>query len=97
MELYNPQGQLDHKLIRTGSIGGFYNFCTKTGEDAPTGNWTAKVMVGGAEFMRQVKIETIKPNRLKIDLDFGTDRLVADEEIVGNLIVKWLQERWQVI
>ncbi len=89
-ELYNPLGQLDRKLIKTVSLNGFYNFGTRTDDDAPTGNWLAKVIVGGAEFTKQVKIETIKPNRLKIDLDFGSDRLIAGKTTIGKLSVKWL-------
>ncbi|HLF34099.1 MAG TPA: MG2 domain-containing protein, partial [Cyclobacteriaceae bacterium] len=89
-ELFNPNGQLDHKIVRSESLNGFYNFSTRTGDDAITGNWMAKVKVGGAEFYKQVKIETIKPNRLKIELHFPTDRLAAGEDIAGDLSVKWL-------
>ena len=44
--------------------------------DAPTGNWMARIKVGGTEFSQQVKIETIKPNRLKINLDVGGEQIV---------------------
>jgi uncharacterized protein YfaS (alpha-2-macroglobulin family) len=90
LELFNPQGQLNHKIVRTASVRGIYDFSTVTPDDAPTGNWLAKISVGGAEFTKQVKIETIKPNRLKISLDFSTDHLASGGESVGDLSVKWL-------
>lgn len=91
MELQNPQGQIAKRLVRSASENGFYKFATSTPDDAPTGNWTARVKVGGAQFVQTVKIETIKPNRLKINLDFGKDKISAsDNNISGTLNVKWL-------
>ncbi len=89
LELFNPQGQLEKKIVKNESVGGFYNFSVNTKEDSPTGDWLAKVSVGGAAFNKSLKIETIKPNRLKINIDFGVDKLV-DGDIKGNLEVKWL-------
>jgi len=90
-ELQNPQGQITNRVIRSNSENGFYKFSTSTTSDAPTGNWNARVKVGGAEFTQQVKIETVKPNRLKINLDFGVDKLTAGNgNISGNLQVNWL-------
>lgn len=88
-ELSNPQGQVTSRIVRSSSENGFYSFITSTSPDAPTGNWTGKVKVGGTEFTRQLKIETVKPNRLKLNLDFGTDRFTSPD-IDGTLEVKWL-------
>lgn len=90
-ELVDPQGNVVKQSVSTTPVGNLYNFSTKTSQDAPTGNWMAKVRVGGATFYERVKIETIKPNRLKINLDFGVDKLTAnDPAIQGNLKVQWL-------
>lgn len=90
-ELQNPQGQITNRIVRSGGEHGFYKFGTKTSSDAPTGNWTGRVKVGGAEFSQLVKIETVKPNRLKINLDFGVDKLTAgNNNISGDLQVNWL-------
>jgi len=70
-ELYNPSGQLYKKITRTSSVDGFYSFHTATETSSPTGNWSAVVKVGGASFQKNIKVETIMPNRLKIKLDFG--------------------------
>jgi uncharacterized protein YfaS (alpha-2-macroglobulin family) len=88
-ELQNPQGQVVNKLVRSSSENGFYNFSTVTEPDAPTGNWTARIKVGGTEFLQPIKIETVKPNRLKINFDFGVDK-ITKPSVSGNLNVKWL-------
>lgn len=90
-ELQNPQGQVTSRLVRSSGENGFYKFATKTASDAPTGNWTARVKVGGAEFAQPVKIETVKPNRLKINIDFGVDKITAgNSNVSGKLKVNWL-------
>jgi len=91
LELQNPQGQVTNRLVRSTGENGFYSFATSTAADAPTGNWTARVKVGGAEFSQPVKIETVKPNRLKINLDFGVEKITAgNSNVSGKLNVKWL-------
>jgi alpha-2-macroglobulin len=56
------------RRVQTESENGFYSFKTKTSNDAPTGNWQAEVKVGNATFTKRMKIETVKPNRLKVEL-----------------------------
>jgi uncharacterized protein YfaS (alpha-2-macroglobulin family) len=90
MSLFNPSGQMINRMVRTNPVNGFYNFSTATAYDAPTGNWLAKVNVGGAEFQKTLKIETVKPNRLKISFDFKTDRLVRDKVPSAMLEATWL-------
>lgn len=89
LELQNPQGVITNRLVRSSSENGFYKFATATSADAPTGNWSARVKVGGTEFNQTIKIETIKPNRLKINLAFGSERLLSPN-VQGNLQVNWL-------
>lgn len=90
-ELQNPQGQVTSRLVRSASENGFYKFATATASDAPTGNWVGRVKVGGTEFSQPLKIEMVKPNRLKINLDFGVDKLTAASRFAtGNLKVNWL-------
>lgn len=90
MELYTPENQLYLRKIKTSSVNGFYDFRTATGGDAPTGNWLAKVKVGGSVFTKTIRIETVKPNRLKINIDFGTKILKSTGNSEGILDVKWL-------
>ena len=89
-ELRDPYGKIIHQETTTESTQNFYRFTVAIDDEAPTGNWQAKVLVGGASFSKNLKIETIKPNRLKIKTDFDTEILSAEEVISGDLEVKWL-------
>lgn len=89
-ELKDPYGKVVTREVRTFGLDNFYNFIVKTDENAPTGNWLASVSVGGAKFSKQLKIETIKPNRLKIKADFDNEILSATKPVNGKLEVAWL-------
>ncbi len=90
-ELTNPLGQLVKTITRAEPSDGFYNFTTATSPDAPTGNWQAAIHVGGTTFSKTLKIETVKPNRLKIDFDLGTDRLIKGRfPVNATLKTAWL-------
>ncbi|MFZ9955265.1 MAG: alpha-2-macroglobulin family protein [Flavobacteriales bacterium] len=89
-EVYNSRDQLYKKWMKNTSVKGLYDFRFATNEDDPTGNWTVKIKVGGTEFSKIMKIETVKPNRLKINMDFKTELLKSSKENLGNLEVKWL-------
>jgi uncharacterized protein YfaS (alpha-2-macroglobulin family) len=66
MEFLNPSGQVMDRMVVEKNLNGFYSFVTKTATDAPTGNWIARFKVGGLKYDKLVKIETVKPNRLRI-------------------------------
>jgi uncharacterized protein YfaS (alpha-2-macroglobulin family) len=89
-DLLDPRGQLVRTVTRTRSTDGFYAFEVGTSPDAPTGNYTGRVSVGGATFEKTLKVETVMPNRLKIAMDFGTDQLRAGSRISGVLTSAWL-------
>jgi len=89
--LRDPRGRKVQSLTKVSSVNGFYNFSTKTDDDAPTGNWTASVKVGGVTFSTPLKIETVMPNRLKITLDFGDSiTALSAGAIEGTLHSEWL-------
>jgi uncharacterized protein YfaS (alpha-2-macroglobulin family) len=90
IELYNPAGQVAHRQTQTGNKHHFYSFVLKTDDDAPTGNWEARVKVGGSTFSKTLKIETIKPNRLKVDLSIDGGAVLTDNDISGTLTSRWL-------
>jgi len=89
-EFYNPEGQLAQRVVRSTSLNGFYSVAVRTPGDAPTGNWTMQARVGGSTFSRVLKIETVKPNRLKINLDFKSTVLRYGVTETGTLQVNWL-------
>ncbi len=89
--LFTPQGQLYKHAVQNNAEDGFYLFKTNTDPAAPTGNWLAKVKVGGAIFEKRIKVEAVMPNRLKINVDFGKDAVLGvGSTTTGNLHAKWL-------
>ncbi len=89
-DLRDPRGQLVKSVTRTQSVDGFYAFDVATAPDAPTGNYNARVSVGGATFEKTLKVETVMPNRLKIAMDFGAAELRAGGRLSGVLSSAWL-------
>ncbi|MBE6331294.1 MAG: hypothetical protein E7070_03150 [Bacteroidales bacterium] len=89
LRLYNPLGQIVHNVTRTSGIMGTYAFSIPTEPDAPTGIWTAKVEVGGVAFEKNLRVEAIKPNRLKIDLKLPAGAL-ANGTNSAQLHTEWL-------
>lgn len=71
LEFYTPTGQLYEKQVTTSAQNGFYPFKLKTDVSSPTGNWRVILKVGGATFSKTIKVETVKPNRLKVRLKIG--------------------------
>ncbi|MDR2087227.1 MAG: alpha-2-macroglobulin [Dysgonamonadaceae bacterium] len=91
LELYNSQGQFFTKQVSTQGLNGFYTFHIPLPSEAPTGLWNAYVKAGGTSFHKSLRIETIKPNRLKINLDLPGDRLDASSgNIPVTLTSSWL-------
>ena len=91
MELYAPSGQLYKKMVQMNPADGFNVFKTATDASASTGNWNCKVKIGGAVFEKKLKIETVMPNRLKIDLNFGDNaELGKSSTATGTLSARWL-------
>ena len=90
LELLDPYNKIVHREIKTQGLNNFCHFTLRTDDNAPTGNWLAKVTVGGVSFTKTIKVETIKPNRLKIIADFEKELLSGSDPILGKLEVKWL-------
>ncbi|RME24137.1 MAG: hypothetical protein D6806_10090, partial [Deltaproteobacteria bacterium] len=90
-ELLDSRGILVSSRTVTSSADGFYTFPTSTSPDAPTGNYTARVTVGDVKFERIVKVETVKPNRLKIELKLDAEEpLRAGRRMGAKLSSSWL-------
>ena len=90
-ELTNPLSQkVDQQVVIPGGLN-LLTFRTATSPDAVTGDYTARFSIGGARFTKRVRVETIKPNRLSIDLKFQEELLGGTGSPArGSLNVKWL-------
>jgi uncharacterized protein YfaS (alpha-2-macroglobulin family) len=90
-ELINPMEQRVDNQIQKPAGNNLLVFTTKTSTDAVTGNYRAQFKIGGATFTKKIRIETIKPNRLKINLNFPGEILGGtDRSATGTLNVKWM-------
>ena len=90
LEVTDARGKLVERTVQNQGVNNFYHFPINTDANAPTGNWNALIKVGGATFSKSLKVATIKPNRLKIKLDFKDNILDATKAIEGSAEGLWL-------
>ncbi|QTD39163.1 hypothetical protein JL193_07975 [Polaribacter batillariae] len=90
LEVTDPSGKLMYRKVTSENVNNFYKFTVVTSSEAKTGNYAAKISVGGAKFYKTLKVETVKPNRLKIKVNFDEEILTSEKSINGTLDVKWL-------
>ncbi len=89
-ELKDPKGKSVKKEIKTINNTNFYTFITKTDKNAITGNYTLNVSAGSVNFTKTIKIETVKPNRLKINFNFNEKIIREGTENKAVINIKWL-------
>jgi uncharacterized protein YfaS (alpha-2-macroglobulin family) len=89
-ELVNPKGKTMKKQVMIGNKNGIYVFKTTTDMDDPTGSWGCRAKIGNASFYKEIKVESVKPNRLKILLDFHQKIVTKNKTPKADLEVKWL-------
>lgn len=91
MELYDPDNRLTYRKINEQPVGTIFRYDFVTDHEAPTGNWNAKVRVGASSFEKRIRVETVKPNRLKINLKPLKSKLeYRDVFFEGLLNASWL-------
>ena len=90
-ELKNPSGQTVNRQTYNAGLNGFYVYEFQTERQAPTGNWQLQAKVGGITFSKQLKIESVKPNRLKVEVDYDQDKITSsNRELQATLSSQWL-------
>ncbi len=90
LKLNDPTGKTVYQSVQKLNNLNHYTFVVPTQSSAPTGSWEAVASVGGARFYKNIKIETIKPNRLKIKNSFNDAILSTSKNNVNNIQVLWL-------
>lgn len=76
--LTDPNGHTVQTLKDKIGKNNIYCFTFKTPEDARTGYWNAVFMVGGLTFSQTLRVETVKPNRMAIQME------LPNREIIGK-------------
>lgn len=89
LDWFDPRGNKVKSVTLNQPVGDFYAFTLSTRDDAPTGNWRAVARLGERYFDTPVRVEAIKPNRLKIDLTLP-EPLPANEAAPVSLFTQWL-------
>jgi uncharacterized protein YfaS (alpha-2-macroglobulin family) len=88
--LTDAQGRVVERRSVLPAFGsGLYPLTFQTKKKDVTGNWNASVKAGGDTYSCPLMIETVKPNRLSIDLELPAGGLRPDADRV-TLISKWL-------
>lgn len=89
-ELLNPFGRVIKRRVNNTPVGNIFKLALNTDASSPTGLWRVRVKVGGVTFSKSLRIETVKPNRLKIKFDMGKGPLRGGVWEKGMLSVNWL-------
>lgn len=98
LEVENARGKLVQRELafegqadQVNALNRFYHFAIPTEQNDETGNWFARISAGGAVFSKSLNVANVKPNRLKIKLDFDQEILTGDKPVSGLLTGTWLQ------
>ena len=76
--------------VSSGSTDGIHTFKLRTTPASPTGIWRAKATFGGATFEKNIRVDAVKPNRMKIEMRLGDGQTVDAKEFTGRLTARWL-------
>ncbi|MBS3914569.1 MAG: hypothetical protein KG003_08720 [Bacteroidetes bacterium] len=90
LEFRDPSGQLlEKKTLKLGD-GDIAAIPLVTGNAAPTGNYEVRIQLGNLMVTKNIDIETVKPNHLKIQMNFPENGLQVSENKKTEMQVKWL-------
>lgn len=89
VDWFDPRGNKVASYTNDEPVNGFYTFTLKTGESAPTGNWRAVARLGERDFDTRLRVEAIKPNRLRIELT-APEQVFAGQSTPLALHGQWL-------
>ena len=89
MEVYDANSRLYARKSNNSPVGGIYTFNVATSPNDETGQWRASFKVGNTTVNKNLRVETVKPNRLEIN--FKTSDLISIRNPHNaQLNAKWL-------
>ena len=89
VEIYDASSRLYAKQVKSNAVGGIYCFNIPTNPSDETGLWKAKFKVGNSVITKMLRVETIKPNRLEINMNMPEVVSIKHPDRV-TLSSKWL-------
>jgi len=91
LKLYDPKNRPVLERTIKKAVEGYYDFEIYTLDNSPTGNWKAEISIGERKFTHGLKIETVVPYRLKVNVESDLDRITnSDKEWPVTLTSKYL-------
>ncbi|NJK87706.1 MAG: hypothetical protein HC906_18755, partial [Bacteroidales bacterium] len=82
VKMFNPEGQMIYETTSTDGRDGFYSFKLQTEESAPTGNWEVTIDVGSRIFNHVLKIETVVPFKLKVEIEPEKEKIKKEDQYI---------------
>ena len=89
LEVVDATGRLYAKQVNTKPVNDIYCFRVPTNVSDETGVWTARFKVGTSTITKNLRVETVKPNRLEINFNLPEVISLSRNERV-NLTSRWL-------
>lgn len=89
LEVLDATGRLYSKQVNNKPVNDIYCFNVPTSVSDETGLWTARFKVGTNTITQNLRVETVKPNRLEIKFDLPEVVSISRNERV-NLTSRWL-------
>lgn len=89
LEVTDASGRLYAKQVNTRPVNGIYCYTVPTNPSDETGLWTARFKIGTTTITKNIRVETVKPNRLEIKFELPEVIYLTHPEKV-TLSSKWL-------
>ena len=89
LEVLDASGRLYSKQVNTKPVNDIYCFTVPTDVSDETGLWMARFKVGTNTITQNLRVETVKPNRLEIKFDLPEVISLTRNER-ANLTSRWL-------
>ncbi|MBN2280519.1 MAG: hypothetical protein JXQ65_08065 [Candidatus Marinimicrobia bacterium] len=90
LKLRNPLDQVVAEQKTTVGKFGHCSFDLPVAPNAPTGNWKAELHFAGEVTYHWLKIETVKPNRIKVRMDFPEKIVGSPLKLTGKITSRYL-------
>ena len=83
VKVYNPKDQKVFSTTLNKATDGFYVFSYKTAPLDPTGKWKVRFNVGSRDITEYIKVETVVPYKIKVDLKPEKTHLTSEDQFLG--------------
>ncbi|HOV46073.1 MAG: hypothetical protein KBG82_05470 [Spirochaetes bacterium] len=91
IKVYNPRNSLCYEQINKSGVDGVYVFNIQTSTNDLTGTWNAYFEVAGEKFIFPIKIESIVPYTIKVNVTASKEKLSEkDNKIELSVNAKYL-------